>query len=178
MTIAYLHEKSVHWPQTTCSQRSQPPGTRPGDPRGPPETWRGRMMAWVGDPGGQRRSPSRPGLSPLPSSAAATWPHLERPAGRSVRSLLWGSRWEQNSHCMPMSHVPLSRGRGLPAVCRAEPSSRGCGDRAWSCVEARRTALPTTHPAETVRCGVALNLWLRARGLRLVHSSWGGGRKG
>lgn len=83
MTIAYLHEKSVHRPQTTRSQRSQPPGTRPGDPRGPPETWRGRMMAWVGDPGGQRWSPSRPGLSPLPSSAAATWPHLERPAGRS-----------------------------------------------------------------------------------------------
>lgn len=35
--------------------------------------------------------PPRPGLSTLPSSPAATWPYLERLAGRSVRSLLWGS---------------------------------------------------------------------------------------
>lgn len=133
------------------------------------------MTAWVGDPGGQRRSPSRPGLSPLPSSAAATWPHLERPAGRSGPSS--GGAGGSRTVTAPESHMPLSRGRGLPAVCRAQPSSRGCGDRAWSCVEAGRTALPTTYPAESWR-GVALNLWLRAQGLRLAHSSWGGGRKG
>lgn len=33
------------------------------------------------------------------------------------------------------------------------------------------------YPVESIRHGVALNLWLRARGLRLAPSGWGGGRK-
>lgn len=35
--------------------------------------------------------------------------HLAPPgaAGRPVRSLLWGSRWEQNSHCTRVTHASV-----------------------------------------------------------------------
>lgn len=126
-------------PTANAPKNLAPDTETPETPRDT-ETWRGQMTARVGDPGGQRWSlPPWPQPSPLlPRS------HLAPPgaAGWSVRSLLWGSRWEQNSHCTPKSHVPLSRGRGLLAVCRAEPSSRGCGDRAWSYLEAERTGCP------------------------------------
>ena len=56
------------------------------------------MTAWVGDPGGQRWSPSRPGLSPLPSSPAATWPHLEQLAGQSGPSSGQSVGAEQSLH--------------------------------------------------------------------------------
>ena len=107
MIIAYLHERNVHQPQTTHSQRSQQPGTRHGHPRGPQR--HGDMeRADDGLGGGSRRAALVP-LPPWPQpSPLLPRSHLAPPgaAGWSVRSLLWavgGSR----TVTAPQSHTCL-----------------------------------------------------------------------